>query len=308
MKRRISLLALSTALACGIATAPASAREDEKVKLDGYAEWHRDGEPALFIVDGQRVHVPESVKFKGSGHAFDVHVIPLGYEMQVKGIRLADGSILAHELRAKPNGIAFMEGTLRQSFDDLEAQFRRRGHVYMSDSHYGELWESGEEVERVRTIASRLAPPYMDPAELRVYVIDNREWNAMAVPNGSIYVFRGLLDDMDDDEVAIVLGHELAHVSHEHSRRQLKRNLIFSAISTGAFVAADQIDTTRHASLSRALPWPARWPGRTATEGRARIRPTESDCAMPTKPATTYGRDRDCGSASRRNTGGSPRQ
>lgn len=38
-----------------------------------------------------------------------------------------------------------MEGTLRDSFDDLEAQFRRRGHVYMSDSHYGELWESGEE-------------------------------------------------------------------------------------------------------------------------------------------------------------------
>jgi len=34
---------------------------------------------------------------------------------------------------------------------------------------------------------------------VRVYVIENKEWNAFAMGNYSIYVFSGLLDDMDDD-------------------------------------------------------------------------------------------------------------
>lgn len=274
MKRRVSLLALSMGLVCILSSPPASAGGEEKVELDGYAEWHRDAEPNLFIVDGQRVRVPDSVKFKGEGFAFDVDAIPLGYEMKVKGVRLPDGSILASELRAKPNGNAFMEGTLRASFDELEAQFRHRGHVYMSERDYGELWESGEEVERVRSITARLVPPYMDPEDFRVYVIDNPEWNAMAAPNGSVYVFRGLLDDMDDDEVAIVLGHELAHVSYEHSRRHFKRNLIFSAISTGVFAAADHIDNdaariaAKGATLAGTLAW---------TNGYGRSREDQAD-------------------------------
>lgn len=242
MKRALSLLALSLVLTWGGSSSPVLAGGEEKVELDGYAEWHRDGEPDLFIVEGQRVRVHDSVDFKGEGFAFTIDQIPLGYEMQVKGVRLADGSILARELRAKPNGNAFMEGTLRSSFDELEAQFRHHGRVTMSERNYGELWEAGDEVERVRSITARLIPPYLSLQDFRVYVVDNPEWNAMAAPNGSIYVFRGLLDDMDDDEVAIVLGHELAHVSHEHSRRQFKRNLIFSAISTGLFAAADHID------------------------------------------------------------------
>ena len=58
---------------------------------------------------------------------------------------------------------------------------------------------------------------------MRVYVIENDEWNAFAMGNYSIYVFTGLMDDLDDDELAIVLGHELAHATHEHTRRRSRR-------------------------------------------------------------------------------------
>ena len=68
-------------------------------------------------------------------------------------------------------------------------------------------------VDRVRRITGQLLPPYVEPERVRVYVVDNPEWNAMAMGNYSIYVFSGLLLDMDDDEVAIVLGHELVHAS-----------------------------------------------------------------------------------------------
>ena len=60
---------------------------------------------------------------------------------------------------------------------------------------------------------------------LRVYVIDNKDWNAMAMGNGAIWVFRGIMNDMTDNELAIVVGHELAHYTHEHSRRQMRKGM-----------------------------------------------------------------------------------
>jgi predicted Zn-dependent protease len=77
---------------------------------------------------------------------------------------------------------------------------------------------------------------------VRIYVIENKEWNAFAMGNYSIYVFTGLLDDMDDDEVAIVLGHELVHATHEHSRKGFKRDMWIQLLALGAMGAASTID------------------------------------------------------------------
>jgi predicted Zn-dependent protease len=77
---------------------------------------------------------------------------------------------------------------------------------------------------------------------VRIYVIENKEWNAFAMGNYSIYVFTGFLADMDDDEVAIVLGHELVHATHEHSRRQMKRDMIVQLATAGLLGATSTID------------------------------------------------------------------
>ena len=89
----------------------------------------------------------------------------------------------------------------------------------------------------------------MNPEDMRVYVIDNPEWNAMAMGNYSFYVFDGLLQDMDDDEVAIILAHELVHASHEHSRRKAKRDMWIGLASAGAAVAAGEIDNDGNREL-----------------------------------------------------------
>lgn len=241
MKKRMSLLTLIAVCSLASNTYPGG---KEKVELDGYAEWREwslDGQPDLFVVDGQLVRPSAATKFKGSGEALSFETIPLGYEVKVKGVRLADGTVLAREIRAKPNGSAFYEGELSEDFDRLERQFLHEERVVFSDKNYGRLLQGGEPVNRVREIAARLYPPYVEPSEFRVYVVENSEWNAMAAPNGSVYVFNGLLDNMDDDEVAIVLAHELAHVTHEHSRRQFKRNLILSMFSAGAMFGASKI-------------------------------------------------------------------
>lgn len=53
------------------------------------------------------------------------------------------------------------------------------------------------------------------PAALRTFVVRRAEANAMALPGGQIYVFRGLIDKAANaDEVAGVIAHEIGHVAH----------------------------------------------------------------------------------------------
>ena len=53
------------------------------------------------------------------------------------------------------------------------------------------------------------------------HVVDMKEPNAFALPGGFIYVSRGLLAIMNsEDELAAVLGHEIAHVAARHSAQQ----------------------------------------------------------------------------------------
>jgi predicted Zn-dependent protease len=47
--------------------------------------------------------------------------------------------------------------------------------------------------------------------------------------------------DMDDDELAIVLGHEIAHATYEHSRRQASKGMISSIAGTAAAVGSEMI-------------------------------------------------------------------
>ena len=208
-------------------------------KVDGYAEW-RLGD--CLVADAQRVCPAPGFRFKGEGEAKDFASIPLGYELKAKGKRRPDGSLLAREIEAKPNGSAMFEGDVRAATDQAERQARQSGRFGEGKESVGRLIESGPPVDRVRRIVDTLLPPYLHPENVRIYVIENKEWNAFAMGNYSIYVFTGLLDDMDDDEVAIVLGHELVHASHEHSRKQFKRDMWVQLLTMGALAATSTID------------------------------------------------------------------
>ncbi len=234
MRGTLALLAL---LLCA---APADAQQKDE-KHEGYAEFRRRD---VLVVDGQRVRSGVRTKFKGDAEAKSFDRIPLGYEVKLRGLRLSDGTILASEIEAKPNGNAFMEADLVKAFDETETQYRKSGSVFEEGESgrrvsLGELEESGPRVERVRSILRLLCPPYLGPEDFRVYVVRNKEWNAMAAPNRSIYVFSGLLDAMDDDEIAVVLGHELAHATHEHSRRAFKKQIFVSLGAAAVAVAAE---------------------------------------------------------------------
>ena len=232
----------------GVSTPPPSVPmapipvDGRRESLDGYAEWWSNG---LLIVDGQRVRLAAGGKFKAPKAVASFARIPLGYEVKVKGRRDAQGVIEADEVDAKENGTALFETDLRNAFDSMEQKYLTERRMYDEDDkgkrqEYGRLYTSGPEVERVRGILKRLVPGYLESRAFRIYVVENREWNAMAAPNDSIYVFTGLLNELDDDEVAIVLGHELAHATHEHSRKSFKKTMLIQLAALGITAVAEE--------------------------------------------------------------------
>ncbi|MCL6460277.1 MAG: M48 family metallopeptidase [Flavobacterium micromati] len=58
-----------------------------------------------------------------------------------------------------------------------------------------------------------------------IFVNDNMT-NAFALPDGTIIVYAGIVDRMENyDELVALLGHESAHVNNRHSMKMLCRNL-----------------------------------------------------------------------------------
>ena len=238
------ILVLALAIGVGLAAGfPAVEAEGTITLGSSYAEWRRAGE---LIVDGQRVRAGARTKWSGSYTSLES--IPLGHEVRVTGLRQTDGAILASDIDVRENGTALFETDVQQGTTELEGLWVRNGMAFEGDSRgrkvvLGEVRRQGHEVNRVRSIVRRLAPPYIDQSKLRVYVIDNKDWNALAMGNGAIWIFRGIMDDMTDNELAIVVGHELAHYTHEHSRRQMRRGLGTQIASLAAILAASAIDS-----------------------------------------------------------------
>lgn len=72
----------------------------------------------------------------------------------------------------------------------------------------------------------------------RAEIVDTPDFNAFAVPGGFVYVHRGLLERINSiDELAAVMGHEIAHVAARHSAAQISKMQLLNLGLLGATVA-----------------------------------------------------------------------
>lgn len=110
-------------------------------------------------------------------------------------------------------------------------------------SQEGVLNQDRAMLQRVRTIAGRIQPHtgvFRADAPgwaWETNVIDSNELNAFVMPGGKMMIYSGLINQLNltDDEIAIVMGHEIAHAVREHSREQVSQAIAAqTAIGVGA--------------------------------------------------------------------------
>lgn len=124
--------------------------------------------------------------------------------------------------------ITMSDEEMQQLGDQTIAQLDSQNQLVSTDSQYAERlarltqgWESVDGYD----------------LEYNVYRLD--DINAFAVPNGSIRMHSGLMDNMSDDEVRYVIAHEIGHVVLGHSKRAFQVAHSASAARNAAAVSGN---------------------------------------------------------------------
>ncbi|MDR9827350.1 M48 family metalloprotease [Vibrio sp. FNV 38] len=90
------------------------------------------------------------------------------------------------------------------------------------------LYQKYQLDDYVDSVGQRLVAELDNPEfEFTFHIVDDTTPNAFALPGGYVYISRGLLALMNnEDELACVLAHEIIHVTERHSVKQMKRSIL----------------------------------------------------------------------------------
>lgn len=155
------------------------------------------------------------------------------------GVKIGRPSMFRHLVSAGK-----MEQMGEQQYAQLTREaFRRR--IRLPDEH--------PQVQRLRKIKQDLLPHSVKFNERardwrwEVNVINQPTINAFCMPGGKIAFFTGILEKLrlTDDEVAMIMGHEIAHALREHARERAGKQMatqggaLVIGILTGSGLATD---------------------------------------------------------------------
>jgi predicted Zn-dependent protease len=129
------------------------------------------------------------------------------------------------------------EADLRKGSEQAYAQ------VVGQERAKGNLNADPQLTQRVRAIAQRLIPvtaafrPDAPAWKWEVNVFRSDQLNAWCMPGGKIAFYSGLITrlNLTDDEIAAIMGHEIAHALREHARERASEQQVAGvAIGVGA--------------------------------------------------------------------------
>ena len=115
---------------------------------------------------------------------------------------------------------------------------------------YGQMMKQADEKEalagddhpqviRLRAIANKIIPfsyewnPRARDWKWEVNLLGSTQINAFCMPGGKIAFYTGILTKLEltDDEVAMVMGHEIAHALREHARERMGKSMATNGLS-----------------------------------------------------------------------------
>ena len=111
--------------------------------------------------------------------------------------------------------------------DEQVADYARESIAYM-DSQNEVCGPKDPYTIRLSKLTAGLTQADGVPLNFKVY--KTTDVNAFACPDGSVRVFSGIMDIMDDNELLGIIGHEIGHVALHHSKKQLKQELMNGAL------------------------------------------------------------------------------
>ncbi|MFU8817280.1 MAG: M48 family metalloprotease [Pseudomonadales bacterium] len=125
--------------------------------------------------------------------------------------------------------------------EKLYRELVEKDQIYQDEEWQAYVQEIGERLLAVSPDAGK---------KYHFYVLDNPSVNAMALPDGYIFINRGLIAFLrSEDELAGVIGHEIGHVVGNHARRSNRLGAFgnvmgfIGAVMTGTGAVADLANT-----------------------------------------------------------------
>lgn len=129
-----------------------------------------------------------------------------------------------------------------------------QGYIQMKQQNAQAIDRTSVTAKRVQTVFNRMTP-YAEqanatgmPFNWEITVFRSKELNAWAMAGGKMGFYTGLVErlNMTDDEIAAVMGHEMAHALLEHSKSAYNFEMttgILGAVADAAASAALGTDT-----------------------------------------------------------------
>ncbi len=198
----------------------------------------------IAIIDGRGVRLKENTIIKGKvgkgfeGKSFTTFKdMMFGSIVNVKGRRQADGILLADEGEVWDNSEDEIDKRIKLSLKNTmklsanEVSFGTNRFIFVKNPMIQNY---------VSKIGRNLIPQYQKeldknhPAKVdfNFYVIQDSTFNACAYPDGSIFIHSALLEELDNEaQLAAIIGHEIAHVTNEHARKNFESGKKITAVN-----------------------------------------------------------------------------
>lgn len=154
-------------------------------------------------------------------------------------------------------GVERQQSMLVSSKEVNQSAAKAYDQVLAAADKKGQLNQDPALLERVRRVSQRLIPQtgaFRADApgwDWELNLISSKELNAWVMPGGKVAFYTGLIEKLKltDDEIAAVMGHEIAHALREHGRERasqaMAQGIALSIIGAVAGVSRGGMDLTQ---------------------------------------------------------------